>query len=158
MNNNTFGFNNMIVAECGIAGQKTPLMCTYMSAGFYNDLKNRVWYANGEDLHHNNPWPNILIQSYYNGIIINGLAYIQFIPGESNGGATISSKLSTIEYTPFRNMSSVTEESTRRSLMDMSFIESPMITGIRLTGTANDQFNNYILRVYVIPGTQHDSY
>ena len=158
MNNNTFGFDNMFVAEYGIAGQKTPLMCSYISAGLYNDLKNGTWYANGENLHQNNPWPNILIPSYYSGIIINGLAYIQFIPGESNGGATISSELSTIEYTPFRNMSSVTEASTRRSLRDMSFIESPIITGIRLTGTANDQFNNYILRVYVIPGTQHDPY
>ncbi len=155
MNNNTFCFDNMVVAEYGITGDKLALESSNTSPT-KNELISGTWYVNGESVWSYNEWGQIFIPSYYNGLQTNGLTLIQFIPGPSSN--TLMLDQSYIEYQP--TLGGLYRRTTDKIYLNaISIIDSPRIDAIYLMNViGNDAYENYTLRVSVLLGTQHEPY
>lgn len=155
MNNNTFCFDNMVVAEYGITGDKLALESSNTSST-KNELISGTWYVNGESVWRYNEWGQIFIPSYYNGLQTNGLTLIQFIPGPSSN--TLMLDQSYIEYQP--TLGGLYRRTTDKIYLNtISIIDSPRIYAIYLMNViGNDVYENYTLRVSVLLGTQHEPY
>ena len=155
MNNNTFCFDNMVVAEYGITGDKLALKSSNTTPT-KNELISGTWYVNGESIWSYNEWGQIFIPSYYNGLQTNGLTLIQFIPGPSSN--TLMLDQSYIEYQP--TLGGLYRRTTDTiNLNAISIIDSPRINAIYLMNViGNDAYENYTLRVSVLIGTQHEPY
>jgi|GEM_PF-5700621 len=155
MNNNTFCFDNMVVAEYGITGDKLALESSNTSPT-KNELISGTWYVNGESVWSYNEWGQIFIPSYYNGLQTNGLTLIQFIPDPSSN--TLMLDQSYIEYQP--TLGGLYRRTTDKIYLNaISIIDSPRIDAIYLMNViGNDAYENYTLRVSVLLGTQHEPY
>lgn len=157
MNNNTFCFDNMVVAEYGITGDKLALKASNTEE-VKNELISGTWYVNGESVWGYNVWTvgPIFIPSYYYGLQTNGLTLIQFIPGPSSN--TLLLDRSYIEYQP--TIGGLYRRTTDRMYLNaISIIDSPRIDAIYLMNSiGNDAYENYTLRVSVLLGTQHEPY
>lgn len=157
MNNNTFCFDNMVVAEYGITGDKLALKASTTSQ-IKNELISGTWYVNGESVWRSNVWTvgTIFIPSYYSGLQTNGLTLIQFIPGPSSNELLLDQ--SYIEYKP--TLGGLYRKTNDYMYLNaISIIDSPRIDSIYLMNvTGNAAYENYTLRVSVLLGTQHEPY
>ena len=148
----TLWFENMMIAELGQEGNRPTLHSSYGPTGYYNELSNGVnfsWYnMDGGSLFGGG---GTFYQSYYNGLYVNGIAFIQFLDNPHVDQHQILTKYSTIEYKSRAGKDSDTKVTV--PIEPIPFLLNPIITGIRLVTDQPTEFTDYILRVYVIPGT-----
>lgn len=155
---NTAVFDNMIYAQLGDGTEGGTIELKSSGTGKYNDLtdSNRYpWYVNGESIYSYSHYINIFKCSYYDGLMVNGLAIVRFY-GYSNNGEVVCLDNSSITVQP-NSLIGKTYSDIVIPLTSYQILESPNIRGITLaTMNGDDVFYQYTLRVYVIPGTQHE--
>lgn len=154
---NNMVFGNIVVAELGRDGNRPTLFASYGPTGTYNDIRdsnNFPWYINGNYVHTNSNF-GMFSPSYYEGLTIRGVGFIQFIPDVRAAFNTdIYLQYSSISYIPKTGkINQNADEAVTVSLDKLTFLVNSTIVGIRLVTDSPMQFDNYVLRIYAIPGT-----
>lgn len=159
---NTMVFGSLAVAELGYNDHRPTLFASYGPTGTYNDIKdgnNFPWYVNGENAFSSSGF-GMFSASYYNGLTINGIGFVQFLPNISGSGYNdekIYLQYSSISYIPRAGkINQNADEAIAVSLDKLTFLTNSTIVGIRLVTDSPMQFNNYLLRIYGIPETRYD--
>lgn len=157
---NNMVFGNIVVAELGREGNRPTLFSSNGPTGTYNDIRdsNRFpWYVNGV-LAHQYANFGMFSPSYYTGLTITGVGFIQFIPDvKGNFDKDIYLQYSSISYIPRTGKISQNEdEAITVSLDKLTFLSNSIIVGISLVTDSPIQFDNYVLRIYAIPGTCYE--